>query len=292
MSDSVLTGRFGVEIELNSLDMRDFVKKPLSVGEYPAGMEKIASIVSGLGLACELHGWKYNHDPSCWCCKPDRSCGIELCSPVLDGESKHQLLAVMDAISEDPAILADERCSFHVHVELKSMDFSESAASILAWWIKCEHVFFDFASPARKNNFYCRPIGVTDLFLADEAVRPDIMFSKLSQKHYSVNSFHYFNKRRRTLEFRLGEGTKDSFFADMWTKTILNFAKVAESRGLPSDYLWMTPEEVLEFMDMDDNLEEWFTSRLVSNCQLGFSECFSPSNRRHALEVYKSRRSK
>jgi hypothetical protein len=290
MRNSVLTGRFGVEIELNSPDLRDFVKNPLKSGEYPSGMDRIASIVSKLGFDCQLHEWRYNHNSSCWCCKPDRSCGIELCSPVLDKESKHQLFLVMDALSDDPSVLIDERCSFHVHIELSSMDFNESAASILAWWVKCEHVFFDFAAPFRKNNFYCRPIGTSDLFAPDETVHFEKIFSKLRHKHFSANAFHLFNRRRKTLEFRLAEGTRDSFFADMWIKTIFSFAKAAESRGLPSDYLWMTPLEVLEFMNMDSSIEEWFLSRLISNCLFGNSECFSPYNRKHALEAYLSRR--
>lgn len=292
MCFSAITGRFGVEIEINSPDFRDFVKNPLSFGERPAGMDRVASIVSALGLVCEVHDWRYNHNPSCWCCKPDRSCGIELCSPVLDESSKGQLFDVMNAISSDPLVSVDERCSFHVHVELSSPDFAPSSAAILAWWIKCEHVFFDFASPSRKNNYYCRPIGLLDLFSPDEEVAVESIFRKLGQKYLSANAFHFFNRRRKTIEFRLAEGTKDSSFADKWIRTVLNFSERASSIGLPSDYRWLRPEEVLNFLKMEEELEGWFLSRLVSNCMRGSSECFCPSMRSHALEVYDSKLSK
>jgi len=286
MYDSVITGRFGVEMELNALDFRDFVKNPLSSGERPAGMDYVAGVVSGLGFPCDVQEWQYNHTPSSWSCKPDSSCGLELCSPVLDDSSKGQLFLVMDALSEDKSVLVDERCAFHVHIELSSMDFNDSSAAILAWWIKCEHVFVDFAAPCRKNNFYCKPIGITDSFAPDEPVCAKTIFHKLARKHFSANAFHLFNRRRPTLEFRMAEGTKDSFFADRWINILLRFAGRASAMGLPSDYRWMNPEEILKFLDLDGELENWFATRLLDNCLSGSSECFSPRNRRHAYEVY------
>lgn len=283
-----LTGRFGVEIELNSLDHRDFVRHPLGRGERPSGMEKLAEILSGIGLECEVQDWQYNHNPSGWSCKPDSSCGIELCSPVMDIDSRSQISAVLDSISGDFFISADDRCSVHVHVEFSDMEPSDSVASVLAWWIKCEHVFIDFADPARKNNLYCRPIGLTDLFDSCEEVSSCSILKKLSRKHLSANSFHFFNRRRPTLEFRIGEGTKDSKFVLNWSELILNFSMSACNEGLPSDYLWLEPAEVLEFMNLKGDLRDWFLMRLMKNTELGSSECFSPKNRKHAMDSYES----
>jgi hypothetical protein len=285
---SEITGRFGVEIELNSLDGRDFIKNPLSYGEAPSGINLVADLVSGLGLECKIQDWGYNHNPNCWFCKPDSSCGMELCSPVLSQDNKDQLFSVLDAISAHHLLTTDERCSFHVHVELPSMEMDESHAPILAWWIKCEHVFLDFANRNRKNNFYCRPIGLMDMFNHDECVSSPSIFKKLNCKHLSANSFHLFNRRRPTLEFRIGEGTKDARFADMWIKTILRFCESALRAGMPSDYLWLRPAEVVEFIDLDDSLREWFLTRLALNARLEGSECFSPKNRSHALGNYQS----
>lgn len=281
-----ITGRFGVEIELNSMDSRDFIKNPLGRGELPSGIERISRIVSDLGFVCQIQDWQYNHNPSSWSCKPDSSCGLELCSPVLDERSRGQLFCVMDAIYGDDSVSVDERCAFHVHIELSDMELSEESASVLAWWLKCEHVFVDFASPLRKNNHYCRPVGLTDMFSADEPVCHKSLFKKLNFKHFSANAFHLFNRRRPTLEFRIGEGTKDSHFADMWTRTLLCFAKAAYAKGMPSDYRWLAPRDVLEFMNLENDLETWFLSRLRSNWCLGSSECFLPKNRRHAVEAY------
>lgn len=285
---SDLTGRFGVEIELNSFDCRDFVENPLVRGEKPYGMDKVAEKLSRIGFECEVHDWQYNHNPSCWSCKPDSSCGIELCSPVMDLNSKHKLSEVLNCIKDDSEIPVDHRCSIHVHLELSSTEATHAAASILAWWIKCEHVFLDFADPSRKNNYYCKPIGLTDIIDSKDEVSATQLLKKLSKKHFSANSFHFFNKKRSTLEFRLGEGTKDANFVNMWIDVLLNFSQQACLNGLPSNYLWISPEEVIEFMRMDESLKIWFISRLTQNTRFNSSEYFSIENRKHAILYYES----
>lgn len=284
-----LTGRFGVEIELNSPDGRNYAKNPLSRGEMPAGVDLAAGIVRSSGFPCEVHEWRYDHNPASWSCKPDNSCGMELCSPVMGVGDLPDLAAVMDALASDPSLTADERCSFHVHLELSDMSCDDTLGSMLAWWVKCEHVFVDFARQHRKNNRYCRPIGLTDILDSDDLVVPEILFKKLSFKYLSLNTYHVFNRRRPTVEFRIAEGTKDSKFALNWIRLLLSFSSVAVSSGLPEDYRWISPGEVLDFMRLDSDLEGWFLDRLVSNCLAPSSEFFSFPRRIHAANLYSAR---
>ena len=281
----MITGRFGVEIELNSLDSRDFVKNPLIRGESPSGLLELSSLLSSAGFSCEVQEWQYNHDPVAWSCKPDSSCGIELCSPVMDLDGIAQLSYVMDILKAS-SFMVDERCSFHVHLEFPSTHCDNCLGSILAWWIKCEHVFFDAFPPQRKNNGYCKPIGLTGLFDSDDVVCGEVIFKKLSSKHFSVNTFHIFNRRRATIEFRLAEGTKDSFFATMWVRTLLRFAERASDAGLPNDYRWISPKDALDFIDLEGDVRDWFLDRLRLNSHQGASEFFSEERRAHACVWY------
>lgn len=281
----MLTGRFGVEIELNSLEGRDFVKNPLARGESPKGLFELSSLISSVGIACEPQDWQYNHNPMSWSCKPDSSCGMELCSPAMDLDGLGHLSSVMDILKDSP-FAVDDRCSFHVHLELSSMDCDDCLGSVLAWWIKCEHVFFDAFPPNRKNNGYCKPIGLTHLFDSGDIVCSDFIFKKLSSKHFSANTFHIFNRRRATIEFRLAEGTKDSFFASMWIRTLLRFAEMASRAGLPNDYCWISPEEVLDFIELEGDVRGWFLGRLLLHSKLRSSEFFSPEKRTHAYLKY------
>lgn len=284
-----ITGRFGIEIELNSLDRRDFAKNPLSGGEKPAGIVDLAEAISRCGLPCEVQDWGYNHNLTSWICKPDGSCGIEICSPVMAENELYILDSVMGSVSSAGEFCVDDRCSFHVHLELDRIGCDGDLGAILAWWLKCEHVFLDMAPPARKNNGYCKPVGLTDVVDSGDLVCPEFLFKKLSSKHFSINTFHLFNRRRASVEFRIAEGTKDPRFAAMWVRTLLGFARSATAAGLPADYLWMRPGEVLDFLDLGGELEGWFLRRLLENSSSDCSEFFSSPRRAHAMDAYRRR---
>jgi len=282
----MFTKRFGVEIEFKSFDNRDFTYSPLRKGELPEGIHHIAKAISDMGLESEVKDWQYSHNNPKWTCKPDSSCGIEVCSPVLDFDRICELSSVMDAFQKDDMIKVDSKCSFHVHFEMNCAPESQELCSILSWWIKCEPVFIDFAENSRKTNKYCRCIGLMDLFDHDEIVTPYRIFSKLSDKYLTLNTFHMFNKRRNTIEFRLGEGTKNPEFATNWVKVLFCFLNSCNTNPCPADYTWLEPKKVFEFLNLPDELRNWFLCRLVKNCGESTSSYWSEENRSHAKLQY------
>src|SRR5688572_42655 len=180
--------RFGVEIELNSLDRRDFKARPLRQGELPEGTNYIATLLmENLRSPVRINKWNYTHNNFAeWVVKPDSSCGIEVCSPAFKGwTGLKQVVKTIDILEADPKILVDDRCSFHVHVNVMDclsrikrtgMGFNSSGyewsksydlAAILAWWTKCEPVFLDSVPADRKRSRYCMAIGSTDLLHAN-----------------------------------------------------------------------------------------------------------------------------
>jgi hypothetical protein len=165
--------------------------------------------------------------------------------------------------------------------------------SVLAWWIKCEHVFLDFAVPLRKSNKYCRCIGATDLFSSSDEVELDRLVSRLGNKYLSLNTFHMVGGRRKSIEFRLGEAADNVFFADRWVAIVLRFMDASSSMPPPKDYRWLEPEDVFEIMAFDklgmSELKSWFLDRLILNCKSG-SGMWSPSSRSHILRKYLSMR--
>jgi len=262
-----MKSNFGVEIEINSFDGRNFLDQPLRRGESPQGIKEIANIIKNIGLEADIQPWGYNHNNTKWICKPDSSCGIEVCSPVLS--NKRELLTVIDSFSKDERIKIDNNCSFHVHVEIekiKNIFDSDLLCSILVWWIKCEHVFIDWAAPHRKQNRYCRFIGKTDLFDHEEKVSKFRVISKLSDKYLSLNTYHLINKNRNTIEFRLGEGTKDVLFVNNWIDLINCFLESSTKHRPPKDYKLLDCESVFEFLNLKEDLKFWFLERLVNNC--------------------------
>jgi hypothetical protein len=263
--------KFGVEIEINAFDNRDFIKNPLQKGEFPKGIDEIVDLISSLGLKAEKQPWGYNHNNFNWICKPDASCGIEVCSPIFDFDDFSQLLEVVCAFDKDPRIITDHRCSFHVHLDVGCVGgdiyASGHLCSLLAWWIKCEHIFIDFACSHRKTNRYCRFIGKTELFDHEEKVMLYRALSKLSDKYLTLNTYHLFNKKRSTVEFRLGEGTKDITFVKNWLLILKSFSQATRHNSCPNNYRWIEPEHFFDFLKLDQDLLKWFLERLIMNCE-------------------------
>jgi hypothetical protein len=280
--------KFGVEIELNSFDQRDFKKNPLGRNEQPEGMEYIADIIKSLGLPVKIQGWQHNHNNDEWVCKPDSSCGIEVCSPV--SSDLVDILKFVDCLSQDQNIRVDDRCSLHVHIDVKdcvfasnfnkNYDFEKSIdlASILAWWIKCEPVFFDSFPKSRKLNKYCQCIGISDVFKSDDNVSPSLIIKNLGEsKYFSANVYHLKKGSRASIEFRLADhfACIDSHFLNNWVNLLIHFIDRAIFVGLPNSFCWLNPKEVFDFLDFNNSGKEevrnWFLARIITNIKSDIS---------------------
>lgn len=261
--------RFGVEIELDASDGRDFALKPLAPGEMPKGHDLVVKAISDLGLDIEAHGWKHNHNNSIWVCKPDSSCGMEVCSPVLDDGRIDEVLAVVDALDSIKELTSGPNCSLHVHVDVSSMlsgppESSEELCSVLAWWVKCEPVMLDSVPGRRKNSRFCRCIGMTDLFGHEEKVIPCMTVSKLSEKYLTLNTHHMVARKRSSIEFRILEGTKDSSLVREWVNFVLNFVSRSREAGMPEDYRWVSRDEVCDLVESEESVR-WLLKRTMEN---------------------------
>lgn len=249
--------KFGVEIELNCSDNKELFY--------------ISDLISKSGKFSSVSNWKYNHDNKDWVCKPDSSCGMEICSPVLDNTD--EIVDIIELLSKDKNIKADERCSFHVNFNIKDcIDYgvynSTSLTSILCWWIKCEAVFIDSFPDHRKFNRYCQFIGFLDLFDLEEKISNELVVNKLFDKYLSINTYHLLKNNRPTIEFRLAENTActDSNFAKKWIIFLENFISKSIKKGIPDNLKWLDFFEVIEFLDIEnEEIKSWFLNRISTN---------------------------
>lgn len=294
--------RFGAEIEINAFDM---LNRPFYKNDLPKGIEYVASLVNK--TICEtviIHKWGNDHHNSCWIVKPDGSCGMEVCSPVVKGwNGVIKICKVIDEFAKDSQITADPRCSFHVHVDIS--DLSEAQiASVITWWVKCEPVFMDAMPFYRKCNEYCQFIGQSDIFevVEDGLFSNESLIKRMGQsKYYSVNTYHYGNKNRKTMEFRImdNECCLNPWMAKNWLRLILYFVDRCINKGLPIDYIegdkwsgycWLDPVDVFEFLgfypgqyNLSPGLEQvrmWFLSRIYSQINQPVIEGIFSSNAR------------
>jgi hypothetical protein len=287
--------RFGVEMEMNSLDKRDFQIHPLdsSKHESPKGIDYIANLIlKETGYSVSVERWHPTHNNSEWILKPDRSCGIELCSPAVKGwPGLKNICEVADVIKRDDKISIDHRCSLHVHIEVADCT-REEIAKILTYWIKCESVFLDSVPNHRKRNQYCQCIGMTDLFEHNTIWDEDLIIKKLgNQKYYTINCFHYHKglttskPGRKTIEIRIGESEacSDPFLIKNWVRLLLHFVERAKAAEIPgvynsnnsmSGFCWLDPDDVMKFLgfteenQLSKGMEQtrnWFIARLYNN---------------------------
>lgn len=241
---------FGVEVEINCLGS----KSRLSKNEGTLGIYDIASLVhSTLKDKVNVSGWCNNHGNNYWVVKPDSSCGIEICSPVLKGwYGISRVFDLIVALKQDKRIKVDSRCSFHVHFDVSCFK-DEELFSILCWWIKLEGFFMDIVPLSRKVNPYCRLISqsgiVNDL---SEAYKLESFVEFLGRsKYYTLNTFHLYNKRRRSIEFRIMDGfccvMPNS--AACWIALLDHFIRCAIKTGPPSPFKGGDPASGLCWLD-------------------------------------------
>lgn len=309
--------RFGVEIEINT--PTGIIQRPnASKGEIAHGSESVARIVKSVtGKCVRILSYKEVSNNNYWIVKPDNSCGIEINSPVLKGWSGlSTLMRVVDNLAKKYHPLPDERCSFHVHVNISDLT-REQLASVIAWYIKCEHLFFDAMLPHRKNNRYCQLIGSSDLFNSRtyDVLNPDDIINRMGiSKYMSFNAFHFSNgggfsgihTRKKTVEFRImgNDGCCDPWVVKNWVRLLLHFVDTTKNLPLPKPYkkgdsmsylLWLNPRDVLYNVllfnkPLSPGMKQvfyWFMQRIYHyGYDLGLSGIWSNEGRRACREEF------
>lgn len=282
--------RFGVEVELNT--STGIIKRwDVEAGETPDGSDYVAYLVhKATEEPVIIHGWHHTHNNRRWIVKSDRSCGIEVCSPVLKGWRGQQKILKVIEFFKKAQLPADNKCSLHVHVNIGDLT-RRQLATVIAYWIKCEHVFFDSVPDKRKNNRYCQFIGMSDLFNHDFYMDPDELINRISTvKYFSLNTYHLQkgggmdnNSRRKTIEFRIAENNicTEPWDAKNWIRLVLHFVECTKRMELPCNYqsgnpwsglLWLDPQDVFRVLRFDEELspgllqvKNWFIERILKN---------------------------
>lgn len=276
--------RFGTEIEINALDG---LSKPVAEGALPDGIHYVGNLVQKTtGDRVVVHKWGHDHNNDKWVIKPDSSCGLEVCSPVSKGwHGLKRICQVVEAFAGDSKIVADSRCSLHVHMDVSDLS-ADQLAAVISWWIKCEPVFLDSVPPSRKKNRYCQFIGLWEMFEHDSVFSIEQLVKKLgSSKYGSLNTFHLKMGKRQTIEFRIMEGEccKNPYMVKNWVRLLVHFVERAYRTGVPlpfkdndpwTGWCWLDPQEVFKLLGFDGEydlspglrqVKSWFLSRLMKN---------------------------
>ncbi len=295
--------RFGAELEINAFDGKN---RPDPPAILPSGIDEVGDLVSDtLNTPATVMTWHHTHNNENWIIKPDSSCGMEVCSPILKGwNGLSDVVRLSKQFREHDKIQSDGRCSFHIHVNIYDCSPAETA-SIVAHWIKCEMVFMDSVPPNRKRSRYCQVAGLSDLFNLKERISSRTILEKMgNSKYFSLNNFHYSKEKRATIEFRIAENEActDPFFVKNWTRLVTHFCDRAKLLPIPgryepgnpwSSFCWLDPKDVFTLLgfapkqyDLSPALQQtrnWFLARLKKyTYNTGLPGVFSNVGRKHA----------
>lgn len=277
--------KFGIEFEMLAADGKLKPEK----GKDPAGIDKVALLIYNATGGDEVSIKSYEHtiNNNDWVCKYDSSCGIEVCTPVLQGTGDlAKVVKVTEAFGRSNDVNVDEKCSVHIHVGISDYNTAQ-IASILKFFIQSELVFLDSVPEDRKCNKYCFSIGLRVMVEDNSVLTPEQLLNTISVTKYNpLNIRQYIVDGRKSIEFRIAEGkmVKDPFGMKCWSKLIMYCFHIAsqikynvsfDEKDPTSGFQWLDPIDTFDILRLTPGkfslspglkqVRDWFLARLQKN---------------------------
>jgi hypothetical protein len=235
MTTPLMPRRFGVEIEFLST----------------VTTERVMTSLRAAGIQVEAEGYTHRTTPH-WKIVTDGSCGLELVSPVLEGEAGLEEVRIAAAALEAAGAQVDKRCGLHVHFDARSMSI-KAIKNLFKMWLKFEDVLDTFQPASRRGNTngFCRTNldhSIVDalnhqgqcrqMFRQIDACRSVEDIKEIYPSRYrKLNVHSYF--RHQTLEVRHHSGTTCPEKITNWVRLMARLFDAAESattvRNRPED---------------------------------------------------------
>ena len=251
ISKLIYSIKFGCELEFSTAfdDSKQFVKDSI---------HKVFG-VNSLNIKKEVFKSINNKK---WDLKLDPSTESELCTPISTWKKIDKICDVINLIKEK--IKVTDNDALHVHVDMRNMDEKK----ILALWLKYEKIILSLFPKYRRESFFCeRSIRKLKSGKNTASFFKDAMSA--TSDHHSAISFNLTEegkKKRRTVEFRTAEGTKDPVMVRNWVLFCLSFVH-ASKKVNPFDILCDFPYDssiddlIVEIGIKDKDLLKWMESR-------------------------------
>lgn len=189
----------------------------------------IPNPVQYYGLEVELEDAPRVETPSGWNATTDGSLrnGIEyvLAGPKSLNASTAALVRLRDIIERSTCSI---RCSFHVHVDVRSWTMTE-LANVLRCYVTFEHEFFAL-SGSRSGSQFCTPVVGSSV---EANVRQIIRDEQYQHQNFDRVKYSALNIGHvdgfGSLEFRHHKGLESSGEGVVWLSTIAGFCAIART---------------------------------------------------------------
>jgi hypothetical protein len=267
--------KFGVELETNQhLSQETLVKIVRSASE---------SVVAQTAFYTQ----DFNNDY--WHVKFDRSCGDyanqggwEIASPVLFGYKGLGIISSVSKAIKEAGAKTNKNCAFHIHCNVEDFSLNQ-LASLTAHWFKIEKIIYEMVPHHRRSSKYCiplwkrynfnKPTDKLDINYFWEVVKPRVYLnhSKQWKKERRV-SFNLYNLNtvKRTVEFRLPEGTFNSFVICNWIRLFLSFVENVKTIPYPNSLAPVNLFECLKILGLHNTDPFYILSSGLFHTKLWF----------------------
>lgn len=218
--------------------------------------------------------WRQSINNNYWDVKFDRTCGVlgeinnvyidhgwEIASYIACGETDlDHIAAVMAEFERITSSAPNHNCGFHIHCDVS--DFSPREIGILmARWIKIEPMLCQMVPEHRINNKFCRLLSAKRISKR-KRYKPEEVWGRLKptkytphdniQKKVTLNTVNYAaalqteteataiksiapKDIRKTVEFRLPEGTLKKDAINGWVHFFVRFVESSKRAAMPTN---------------------------------------------------------
>lgn len=201
-----------------------------------------------VGLEIELEGFKYYNsyklESELWSVKEDgslRDNGKEfIFSLPLNGKDIETALEIFDIwvkkyTENFSAPIVSERCSIHVHVDVRDLERKE-LYMFMMYYLSLERLLFVYSGKGRYENNYCTPIHLSSDFESrlsrlNSGSSDNFVMALDSSKYAAANTTSV--RERGSVEIRTHEGTYDIDRILEWIYILLSIKKASRNNNIP-----------------------------------------------------------
>lgn len=242
-------------------------------------------------------GWAQSVNNDFWHVKFDSSCGVlkgthgwEVASFKASGRDHLHHIGQMARELQHLGCEINANCGYHIHCEVK--DYSPSKMGVLlARWLKIEPFLCKLVPLMRIGNYYCKLLNTHKKLKSGRRYSASALWKSLrptnfsphenDQKKVTLNTVSFaavckkeFDKDRKTIEFRMPEGTLDYDDVVNWVRFFVNFVESSKNQKMPLNllpvqtmdgFLKLAGLKSSNLFELDEDLEEtkkWVFKRL------------------------------
>ena len=259
--------KFGVEFEVGNEVSQEHISNIIKCNSV-----KEVIVSSGWAPTIDNKYWHVKYDRTCGSIGQIKNehgkskyadHGWEIASFVASNENDLNHIAFIGKKLAEGDCLVNPNCGFHIHCNVD--DFTgRDMGVLLARWIKIEPMLCNLMPNHRVDNYFCRLLSKSRKIAKGKKHMPEDVWQKLKPTQYGPhenrqkkvtlntvnvaaayayeNSFYPFDPPsylsiRKTVEFRMPEGSLNSEAVFAWVRFFLRFVEMSKKSKMPDNLL-------------------------------------------------------